>query len=136
MFMFPDRNALLDLIDNVTTGIESRIAMCCGDTNPHRRFAYGQVAGPMDGGCTADFKMLFRFLKDGLPFRQGKWNKSIVINPRNGATFVRLPYPPFKGAEPACFGNKEHPAQGAYIDRRFRHDEVVQPPVTGGMKAT
>lgn len=133
MFLFPDRNTVLDLVDDVAAGPECRIAMRCRNADPDGDLSDLQAARPVHGHGLADLEALQRLRHDTFAFKLRQSFVGFIFQTIYGTAVIPVTDPAFKGAEATRFGQMQILTQQVQIQRRRRHPKAAHPPVTGGM---
>ncbi|GBR20965.1 hypothetical protein AA3271_0866 [Gluconobacter japonicus NBRC 3271] len=136
MLFLPNRNAMLDLINNVPTGPESRIPVRRRYTDPDSHIPDPKCSRAMHRHSVADLETGQSFLDDPFAFLYGQRGISLIFKTIHSAALIAVPHPSLKRAEPSGFRQMQTIPQRIQIDWRIRHQKVRHPPVTGGMNTT
>src|SRR5581483_2883136 len=141
MLLFPDGQAMLDLVDDVATGEESLMAVRGAHADPDGHFAYGQIASPVYAGSVLDAEARHGFGDDALALFDSERFECLVFEVMDRQAFIVVAHPTFE----RCVGPggriRELLTQGRLIDLLVAETERgdalhVQPPATGGMNTT
>ena len=136
MLFLPDRNAMFDLVNDVSAGPESGITMRRGHTDPDSNITHPKRSRTVHRNSMADLETGQSFLDNPLPFFYGEWGVSLIFQPIHRAPLIAVTDPPLEGAEPTGFRQMQPVPQTIQINGRFRHQKARHPPVTGGMNTT
>jgi len=136
MLFLPDRNAVLDLVNNVPTGPESRIPMWRRHTDPDSHIPDPKCSRAMHRYSVTNLETGQSFLHNPFAFLYGQRGISLIFKTIYSTTLVAVPHPPLKRAEPSGFRQMQAIPQRIQIDWRVRHQKARHPPVTGGMNTT
>jgi hypothetical protein len=82
--LFPDRNTLLEGVDNIPAGIESVGAVGRGNGDQNRNITNGQIPFPVDNRVLSDIPALAGFVGNFLHFRQRHPVVGFVFQPFDG----------------------------------------------------
>src|SRR5882672_11458772 len=127
---------MFDFIDDVATRAEGFLAMRGAHAHPHGHFAQCQGTHPMYAGGAGHAESRDGLIDDAAAFLLGEFGERLIVEPRDGETFVVIAHPALEGGETAA-GHVAHLAlQSSRIERRVTELERVHPPATGGMKTT
>src|SRR5690242_14171057 len=136
VLFLPDRQAMLDLVDDVTTGAEGLVAMRGGGADPHGKVADLQVAHAMHGAGRQHAVAFGGLGQDALALGDRQLGVGLVLQAAHFAAVVVVAHPAFERAEAAAAGMLELLAQLGEIGRGRGEVEAHHPPATGGMKTT
>src|SRR5579871_6255752 len=98
VLLLPDRDTMLDFIDDVATGLESLLSVARAHAHPHRHLADRKIADPMDTGRMLDAEARLGLGDDALAFLDSKRLERLVLQPDDGPAFIVIPNPTLEGA--------------------------------------
>src|ERR1700761_2103535 len=136
VFFLPDRQAVLDLVDDVAAGAKGLVAMRRSHTDPHGQVTDGQVAGAVHAMGSQHAIAIDRLLHDTLALGQRQFGIGFVFQAADLAPIVMVAHPAFETAKAARCGVLQRIAQRRDIHRMVGKAEATHPPATGGMKTT
>ena len=128
VFLFPNGNTGLHLVDDVTAGIERRIPMSRGNTDHDGESPDLDLTRSMNAAGMMDREAFHRLGHDSISLFFGKRRIGFVFESVHRASFVVISNPAFKRAKAARGGiedrfPKEHGIEGCVLDGEG-HDVV------------
>src|SRR5882757_5941850 len=136
MFFFPDRNPVLDFIDDVSALVEGFAAVGGTHTHPHRHVGKIERPDPMDAHRVLDGKTLQCLGQDSFAFFDGQGLKGFVFEPSDVLALVMIAHPTLEADVAAGAAVEQVAACGLRIDGDLGKAKAHQPPATGGMNTT
>ncbi len=136
VLLLPDRQPMLDLVDDLAAGGEGLRAMPRGHAHPYRDVADRERAEAMHAFGRQHAVAARGLPDDARAFLERERLEGLVFERRHTAALVVVAHPALEGGESAGFGQGDRGSERARVDRRLREREAAHPPATGGMKTT
>src|SRR6185437_3899029 len=111
VLLFPDGQAVLDLIDDVTASAECFVAVRGADTHPDGELAHCERADAMNAGRVRHTETRARLGEDALPFADAERLEGFILECAHALTFVAVAYPTFEGGVAAAGGVSKRDSQ-------------------------
>ncbi len=134
MFLFPDRQAVLDRVDDLATGGKGFGTVRRGDGDPHRDVADCEVSEAVHATPRARAVAGEGRFHDARALGGRERLEGLVIERRHAAALVEVAYPALERGESAGCRPRERGGERSRVDWRRRELEGFHPPATGGMK--
>src|SRR5882724_954387 len=136
MLFLPDGHAMLDFIDDETTGVEGFSAMRGTDSDPYGHIAEAQQADTMDAQSVLDRKAPQGVGNDALAFLHREFLERFIFQASDFSSLIVIPNPALEAGIAACTQVEELAPRLGGIDGRLGKAKAHHPPATGGMKTT
>ena len=95
---FPNRQAVLDVVDNVTSGQKSVAAVVCGDADPDGNVASRKWAETMHDGGVFDVEFNLGLFDNGLRDTRCELCIPVIVEFGDGLAFIVIAHPTFVAA--------------------------------------
>src|SRR5947207_9365111 len=97
MLRLPDRQAVLDLVDDVAARLKRLRAMRCAHTHPYRQLRDRQLADAVQTRGVRHAKARDRLGEDALTFAHGEHLEGLVLQAPHAPALVGIAHPAFEG---------------------------------------
>jgi len=136
MLFLPNRQPMLDFIDDESAGIEGFAAVCGTYADPHGHVGHAQGPDAMDAQGMLHREATQRLRDDAVAFLYRQLLKSFVFQPSNFLAFVLIANPALETDVAAGTWVLQLAPALRGVDGRLGKAEAHQPPATGGMNTT
>jgi hypothetical protein len=93
VFFFPNGNAVLHFVDDVSTGFESLITVARAHSDPHCELAEGKIADAMHAPRVLDTEARTGLRDDAFALSNGELRERLVLEASNFPAFIVITYP-------------------------------------------
>src|SRR5579863_2594910 len=118
VLLLPDRQAVLDLVDDVTAGSEGLVAVRRAHPHPYRQLADREITEPVHAGGARHAEAAERLRHDALAFAHRQCFEGFVLETPHGRALVVIAYPALERRVAAAGGIGELRAQPPRLDGR------------------
>src|SRR3984885_1998186 len=136
VLFFPDRKAVLDLVDDEPAGVERLAAMRGAHAYPHCHIRERQGADAVNTQRMLDLEACRGFRQDTLAFLERELLECLVLEPRDFPALVEIAHPALEAYVAAGAEIGELAPRRLGVDGPPGEAQAHQPPATGGMNTT
>jgi hypothetical protein len=104
VFFFPNGNAVLHFVDDVSTGFESLITVARAHSDPHCELAEGKIADAMHAPRVLDTEASTGLRDDAFALANGELRKGLVLEASYFPAFIVITHPTLECGIPAARG--------------------------------
>jgi hypothetical protein len=136
MLFFPDRKAVLDLVDDEPAGVERFAPMRGAHTDPHCHIRERQAADAVNTQRMLDREARRGLRQDTLALLDRELLECLVLEPCDFPALVEIAHPALEAHVAAGAEISELAPRRLGVDGSMGEAEAHQPPATGGMNTT
>src|SRR6185437_12331597 len=123
VLLFPDRHAVLDLIDDVAAGPEGLVAVRRAYSDPHRQLPDREVPEAVRAARVCDPEALHGLAEDALTFTQRECLEGLVLQVPDARALVVVAHPALERGKAPARGVGELAAQRLGVERDLTEAE-------------